>query len=196
MTINSVSDTFVFVEISVTSAGNTNGSTAAANGPSTTTSAPTTASNAPSQPAFPQDQDPQLSPFAQILSELQQLQQQNPSEYAQVTQEIATNLQSAAQADQANGNSTGASQLTQLATDFSNASQSGQLPDISDLAHAVSGGSHHHHGHHHWSSDSTDSSSQTQSSAAAAYGSQSTQQNPLTVILNTLSSAENSNSNS
>ena len=34
----------------------------------------------------------QLSPFAQILSTLQQLQQSNPTEYQQVTSQIATNL--------------------------------------------------------------------------------------------------------
>ena len=38
----------------------------------------------------------QLSPFAQVTSELQQLQQSNPTEYRQVTQQIATNLQTAA----------------------------------------------------------------------------------------------------
>ena len=34
----------------------------------------------------------QLSPSAQILSSLQQLQQSNPSQYQQVTQQIATDL--------------------------------------------------------------------------------------------------------
>lgn len=184
MTISSISETFVFVEISVTSTSGTSGPSAA-NGPSTAANGPATAGNTPSQLSFPEDQNPQLSPFAQILSELQQLQQQNPSEYAQVTQQIATNLQSAAQTDQANGNSTGASQLTQLATDFLNASQSGQLPDIWDLAQAggVSQQHHHHHGHHH-------------GSASDAYSSQSDSQNPLTIVLNTLSNAGIGSSNS
>src|ERR1035438_9235880 len=42
----------------------------------------------------PQDSN-QLSPFAQLLSTLQQLQQSNPTEYQQITQQIATNMQSA-----------------------------------------------------------------------------------------------------
>jgi hypothetical protein len=94
----------------------------------------------------------QLSPFAQLLSTLQQLQQSNPTEYKQVTQQIATNLQNAAQTATSDGNTSAANQLTQLATDFTTASQSGQLPNISDLAQAIGGGGHHHHHGHHASS--------------------------------------------
>jgi hypothetical protein len=90
----------------------------------------------------------QLSPFAQILSTLQQLQQSNPAQYQQVTQQIATNLHTAAKTAQAAGNLTAASQLNQLATDFTQASQSGQLPNIQDLAQATGGHHHHHHGGH------------------------------------------------
>ena len=43
----------------------------------------------------------QLSPFTQLMSTLQQLQQTDPTKYQQVTQQIATNLQSAAQTAQA-----------------------------------------------------------------------------------------------
>ena len=92
--------------------------------------------------ALPADNQ-QLSPFAQIVSQLQQLQQSDPTKYQQVTQQIATNLQSAAQTAQADGNTTAANQLNQLSTDFSNASTSGQLPNIQDLAQATTG--HHHH---------------------------------------------------
>jgi hypothetical protein len=81
----------------------------------------------------------QLSPFAQLLSTLQQLHESNPTEYQQVTQQIATDLQNAAQTVTADGNSTAASQLTQLATDFNNAAQSGQLPNISRLGNRRSG---------------------------------------------------------
>lgn len=87
----------------------------------------------------------QLSPFAQILTTLQQLQQSDPAKYQQVTQQIATNLQDAAKTAQQNGNTTAADQLNQLAGDFSTASQNGQLPNIQDLAKAIGG----HHGHHH-----------------------------------------------
>ena len=94
----------------------------------------------------------QLSSFAQPLANtLQQLQQSNPAQYTHVTQKIAANLQSAAQTAQAGGNTTAATQLNQLATDFSNASATGQLPNLQDLAHAVGG----HHGHHSASSSSS-----------------------------------------
>ncbi|HUI58455.1 MAG TPA: hypothetical protein VLY04_25965 [Bryobacteraceae bacterium] len=153
----------------------------------------------------------QLSPFAQMLSSLQQLQQSDPTKYQQVTQQIATNLQNAAQTAQSEGNTTAANQLNQLATDFTNASQSGQLPNIQDLAQAVGGHHHHHHGHHAQaaSSDSDNSSSSSTSSSStssstssssdqmlsqllAAFqttGAQNDALNPMSIILNTLANA-------
>jgi hypothetical protein len=89
----------------------------------------------------------QLSPFAQVLSSLQQLQHSNPSQYQQVTQQISTNLQTAAQSATTSGDTSLASQLTQLSTDFSGASTSGQLPNVQDLAQAIGGGHYHHHFH-------------------------------------------------
>ncbi len=86
-----------------------------------------------------------LSPFAQILSSLQSLQQSNPTQYQQVTQQISSNLQTAAQTATSSGNTSLATQLTQLSKDFQSASSSGQLPNVSDLAQAVGGGGHHHH---------------------------------------------------
>jgi hypothetical protein len=141
----------------------------------------------------------QLSPLAQVLSTLQQLQQSDPTEYQQLTGQIATNLQTAAQTASADGNTAAANQLNQLATDFTNASQSGQLPNIQDLAQAIGGG--HHHGHHHHSeaassdtdSDTTTTSTQTQSQVVSSlFGnitSQTSSLNPLSIIQNTLSSA-------
>jgi hypothetical protein len=81
----------------------------------------------------------QLSPLAQILSPLQQLQESNPDQYQQVTAQIAANLSSAAQSAQSSGNPAAANELGQLASDFTDASQTGQLPNISDLAQAVGG---------------------------------------------------------
>jgi hypothetical protein len=147
-----------------------------------------------------------LSPFAQVMSELQQLQQSNPTQYQQVTQQIATNLTTAAQTATTAGNTTAASQLTQLATDFTNASTSGQLPSISDLAQAIGGHHHHHHhgGHSGAASDSTSSTSGTSSSTSTSSASQTLSQllaafqstatqdsalDPMSIILNTLSSA-------
>src|SRR5580698_3647743 len=144
----------------------------------------------------------QLSPFAQLLNTLQQLQQSNPTQYQQVTQQIANNLQTAAQTATSEGNTTAASQLTQLSTDFTNASTSGQLPNIQDLAQAIGGGHHHHH--HHASSGDSDSDSttstsstatasssanQTLSQALAAFEANSAQNNalnPMSIIENTL----------
>jgi hypothetical protein len=143
----------------------------------------------------------QLSPLAQLMSTLQQLQQTDPAKYQQVTGQIATNLQNAAQTAQSNGNTAAAGQLSQLSTDFSNASKSGQLPNIQDLAKAVGG--HHHHGHHAHASggdnDGDSSSSSTSTSgtpsatgtASTAASTSTTNQttDPLAIILNTLSSA-------
>ena len=154
----------------------------------------------------------QLSPFAQLTSTLQQLQQSNPTQYQQVTQQIATNLQSAAQTAQASGNSTAASQLNQLATDFTNASQSGQLPNPQDLAKAVFG---HHHSHQpQAASAATDAGTSASSTSGGVSGSTSANQtlsqllsaiqsnepqsgslNPMAIILNTLSSAGVSGAN-
>jgi hypothetical protein len=152
----------------------------------------------------------QLSPFAQVLSELQQLQQSDPTKYQQVTQQVATNLQGAAQTAQANGNTTAATQLNQLATDFTNASQSGQLPSIQDLAKAIGGGHHHHHAHSAsadsdgGSGSNTSSSANTSSTSASSRASQALDQllaayqanigqtdplNPTAIIFNTLSNA-------
>jgi hypothetical protein len=114
-------------------------------------------------------------------------------------------LQSAAQTDLANGNPAAANQLNQLATDFSNASKSGQLPSVQDLAQAIGG--HHHHRHH---SASADPNASTASSSSATASSQSLGQllssfqangtstdplNPMSIILNTLSDAGISGSN-
>jgi hypothetical protein len=142
----------------------------------------------------------QLSPFAQLMSALQKVQQSDPIKYAQVTQQIASNLQSAAQTK---GNSTAANQLNQLATDFTNASKSGQLPNMQDLAQAIGGHHHHHHAHH--ASTDADSNSSTSSSATQtpsqllaafqANGSGNASLNPMTIVLNTLSNAGISTSN-
>jgi hypothetical protein len=142
-----------------------------------------------------------LSPFAQLMSELQQLQQTDPAKYQQVTEQIATKLQSAAQTAAAAGDTTKAAQLTQLSNDFSSASKSGQLPNMQDLAQAVGGG--HHHRHHHVEAASTDpastsstsptsSASQTLSQLLAAFqtnGTQTGSTDPLGIIMSTLSSA-------
>jgi len=130
-----------------------------------------------------------LSPFAQLVSLLQQLQQSNPAEYQSVTQQIATNLQSAAQTDQEDGNTAGATQLNQLSADFTDASTTGQLPNLQDLAQAL--------GNNTDSPKITISLSQLeqllaslQTSSTQDQSQNSTQsQDPMSIILNTLSGA-------
>jgi hypothetical protein len=108
----------------------------------------------------------QLSPFAQMLSELQQLEQGNPKQYAKVSQQISTNLSAAASSAQTQGNSSLASQLTTLSKDFATASQTGQLPNMGDLAKAIQGGHQHHI--RAGSSDSDSDSNGTGTNAAVA----------------------------
>ncbi|HXA49602.1 MAG TPA: hypothetical protein VNV86_04830 [Candidatus Acidoferrum sp.] len=131
----------------------------------------------------------QLSPFAQMMSSLQQLQQSDPAKYQQVTQQIATNLQSAAQTAQANGDSAAADRLNQLAGDFSSASKSGDLPNMRDMGQSL--GAHHHgHGRHHAAAASSDSASQTLSQVLAAYqntSSPSTTLDPMSIVSDTIS---------
>ena len=69
----------------------------------------------------------QLSPGARLLSELQKLEQQDPSQFQQVTSALAGSLQGQAQKAQQSGNTTEASQLNQLASAFSTASKTGDL---------------------------------------------------------------------
>ena len=83
---------------------------------------------------MPKDEQ-QLSPFAQMLSTLQKLQQTDTNKYRLVAQEIAADLQKAsASVDPADQDT--ANQLNRLSSDFSQAAQTGQLPDIQDLATA------------------------------------------------------------
>jgi len=150
-----------------------------------------------------QPDNSQLSPFAQLMSMLQQLQQSDPAKYQQVTQQIAANLKTAAQTATSQGNTAAANQLTELSNDFTSASQSGQLPNVQDLAQATGG---HRHHHHHPASSSSDSGSSASTSTSASNGSasqmlnqlltdlqanssQSDALNPAGIIFNTLSSA-------
>jgi hypothetical protein len=146
--------------------------------------------------------------LAQLLATLQKLQQSNPSQYAQVTGQIASNLQTAAQSATKSGNTKAANFLNQLATDFSNAAKSGQLPSVQDLAQAVGGG-HRHHPSGSWlgsAKDPVPTSTSTTSLGATSSGttgqsldqllaslqnarSQSSALNPLSIIDSTLSAA-------
>ena len=86
----------------------------------------------------------QISPSAQLMSMLQQLQQQNPGQFKQVVSSIATSLQKKAQQAQSNGDTADASRLNQLAAEFQKSVQTGQLPSVQDLQGAGLGAHNHH----------------------------------------------------
>jgi hypothetical protein len=94
-------------------------STSAASSTSASSSNTTTAGSAATSNA--------TSPFAQVLSSLQQ---SDPAEFQAVTQQITGYLNTGAQTATANGYTTLASQLSQLSTDFTNISANGQLPGL------------------------------------------------------------------
>jgi hypothetical protein len=138
----------------------------------------------------------QLSPFAQIATTLQQLQQQSSTQYQSVTGKIAANLQTAAGAAQGAGNTTLANQLSQLSSDFSSASQNNQLPDFHDLAQVIAGGHNHRHGEASASTSGGGNSSAGSGGADAASllsqfsaGGQNQALNPVSIVFSTLSSA-------
>jgi hypothetical protein len=95
------------------------------------------------------DSTSNISPMAQFLSTLQQLQQQSPDQFKQVTANIAAKLQQAAKDAQSQGNSAWAKELNQLANQFQTASTTGQMPTVQSLQQAGMSGHHHHGGHHH-----------------------------------------------
>jgi hypothetical protein len=136
----------------------------------------------------------QISPFAQLLNTLQKLQQSNPAQYGQVTQQIATNLSGAAQIAQSNGNTTAAGELNTLASDFTSASQSGQLPSVQDLAKALGGGQHHHQANAASgdSDNAVNGAKQILSQLLGSFrtsGTSSGSTDPAAIILNTMSNA-------
>jgi hypothetical protein len=95
-----------------------------------------------------------ISTPGQFFSEMQQLSQQNPTEFKTVAAAVATTFQNAA--SQASGSQ--AQLLSNLANPFSQAAQTGSLqapqapPSGSQAAQGTqsggSAGGHHHHHHH------------------------------------------------
>jgi len=140
-------------------------------------------------PISQQGDDARLSPFAQLMSTLQQLQQSNPAKYGQVMRQIVTNSQKAAQTAQTDGNPAEADQLNQVAGIFADASQSGHL-DIQGLAETLSGG-------HNVTPISAGHSNHTlnqllsliQGNLPQPDPSQTDSLNPMSIIVNTLSNA-------
>lgn len=98
-----------------------------------------------------------LSPTASFLNELQQLQTQSPAQFNELMNSISGNLNQAAQTATSSGNTTKATQLSNLATQFQNAENGGQVPTAQDLQKAGLSGHHHHGGGHHGSGQSSSS---------------------------------------
>jgi hypothetical protein len=86
-----------------------------------------------------------LSTPGQLYGQLQQLSQQDPATFKAVAAQLATHFQNAA--SQATGPQ--AQFLTQLASQFTQAAQTGTLqPPQSAQGVNAAGGGHHHHHHH------------------------------------------------
>jgi hypothetical protein len=94
--------------------------------------------------------------MASLLNQLQQLQQTDPTQFKSVMSSIAATLTTDAQS------ATGpqAQHLTDLANKFSQAAQTGQMPDLQPPGQQQGASAHHHH-HHHVSSYQNGSSSST-----------------------------------
>jgi hypothetical protein len=84
-----------------------------------------------------------LSPMATLLNQLQQLQQTDPDKFKSAMSSIADTLKTDAQ------NATGpeAQHLNALADKFSQAAQTGQMPDLQPKGGPQGASGHHHHHH-------------------------------------------------
>jgi hypothetical protein len=103
--------------------------------------------NKVSSAATLQESTSSISPVALFLSNLQQMQQRNPDQFKQITANIAGKLQQAAKDAVSKGNSAWADQLNRLASQFQNASSTGQMPAAQSLQQAGMSSPHHHGGH-------------------------------------------------
>jgi hypothetical protein len=105
--------------------------------PSTTGTATTTNASAASGTQTQGNDTTSVSPLGQFASWLHGLSQQNPAEYQKVTNGISNGLQKAATVAQHNGNTTLASELNDLSSQFETASVNGQFPAASQLEQAA-----------------------------------------------------------
>jgi len=97
-----------------------------------------------------------VSQTAQLLSQLQQLQQSDPTKFKNVAQDIANQLGAAAQQV---GGAQGQA-LSSLSTDFQQAAQTGSLPSV-QATHP------HHHAHHRAAGAYQQASGQTSQGASS-----------------------------
>ena len=123
-----------------------------------------------------------ISSFANLMSELQQLQQNDPTKFKAVMADIASTLKTDAQ----NATGSQASALNNLAAKFDQAAQTVQMPNLQPQGQQGAGGHHHHH--HHVQSYQSQAADGT-SSAASGSSSQQTPFNLVQVIQNALQTA-------
>ena len=83
--------------------------------------------------SFRSQDSAQLSPLAQFVAQLQNIQESNPTEYPSVLSQIASNMKTAADTATQSGDSYAASEYNTLVKDFTEAAKSGDLPNIQDL---------------------------------------------------------------
>ena len=124
-----------------------------------------------------------ISSFATLMSELQQLQQNDPTKFKAVMADIASTLKTDAQ----NATGSQASALNNLAAKFDQAAQTGQMPNLQPQGQPGAGGHHHHHHVQSYQSQAADAAST--SSAAESGSSQKTPFNLAQVIQNALQTA-------
>ena len=125
-----------------------------------------------------------ISSFANLMSELQQLQQNDPTKFKAVMADIASTLKTDAQ----NATGSQASALNNLAAKFDQAAQTGQMPNLQPQGQQEAGGHHHHH-HHVQSYQSQAANTDGTPSAASGSSSQQMPFNLAQVIQNALQTA-------
>jgi len=87
-----------------------------------------------------------LTPAAKFLSQLQQLQAQNPLQFQAILSQITNQLQQSAANAAGSGNTAQANQLNQLAQSFHSAAAGGALPGVQQLQGAGLTGQHQYTG--------------------------------------------------
>jgi hypothetical protein len=119
-----------------------------------------------------------VSPFAQLMQQLQQLQTSNPAEFKKVMQDGATQLQAAAA--QATDPSQ-VSALNNLAAKFETASETGSISSLQPRS--AGAGTYAPHGHHHHHASSSTDSDSTSSSTGTSTTASSTATPPSVATL-------------
>ena len=134
MSISAITNMLSYLPQPVGSIANVAGSLFGSGSTSSTQAAPSTSSAPPAKST-------QLSFVGNLVNQLQQALQNNPAKFTKMTAAIGAKLQKVATEAQGNGDTALANKLNGLAQEFQNASQTGQMPSLSNLQAAMSGNS-------------------------------------------------------